>query len=115
MTLDGLKIVLDCAHGATYHIAPSVFSELGAEVVTIGTSPNGMNINHNVGATAPRQLADKVLEEKADLGIAFDGDGDRVVMIDHLGNHVDGDELLYIIARQAHSENALKAVLSAHR
>ncbi|MBC53146.1 MAG: phosphoglucosamine mutase [Gammaproteobacteria bacterium] len=97
--LQGLKIVVDCAHGSTYHIAPSVFSELGASVKAIGVSPNGMNINKDCGSTSPRSLAQEVLAEKADLGIAFDGDGDRVVMIDHLGQVVDGDELLYIIAR----------------
>ncbi len=108
LTLDGLKIVLDCAHGATYHVASSVFSELGAQVVTIGAAPNGVNINQDLGATAPEQLARMVCAEKADLGIGFDGDGDRVVMVDHQGVLVDGDELLYIIARQAAQEDCLK-------
>lgn len=107
LTLDGLKIVLDCAHGATYQVASAVFSELGANVITIGASPDGMNINHGVGATAPAQLKSKVLQEKAALGIAFDGDGDRVIMVDHTGHIVDGDQLLYIIANQAHRENCL--------
>jgi phosphoglucosamine mutase len=93
----GMKIVLDCANGATYHIAPSVFIELGAEVITIGDEPDGLNINADIGSTSPRALREKVLAEKADLGIAFDGDGDRVVMVDASGNIVDGDELLYII------------------
>ncbi|MGB5397016.1 MAG: phosphoglucosamine mutase, partial [Gammaproteobacteria bacterium] len=93
----GMKIVLDCANGATYHIAPSVFIELGAEVITIGDEPDGLNINADIGSTSPRALRDRVLAEKADLGIAFDGDGDRVVMVDASGTIVDGDELLYII------------------
>jgi phosphoglucosamine mutase len=94
----GLKVVLDCAHGATYHIAPSVFIELGANVITIGDEPDGLNINHEMGSTSPEALRQKVLAEKADLGIAFDGDGDRVIMVDAKGTIVDGDELLYIIA-----------------
>lgn len=97
--LKGLRIVLDCAHGATYHIAPSVFRELGAEVIELGVSPDGLNINQDVGSTSPEQMRQKVMESSADLGIAFDGDGDRVIMVDHLGEVVDGDELLLIIAR----------------
>jgi phosphoglucosamine mutase len=97
-SLQGLKIVLDCAHGATYHVAPEVFRELGAEVVTLGTEPDGMNINRDCGSTAPQALQARVLEVGADMGIAFDGDGDRVIFVDHKGETVDGDELLYIIA-----------------
>lgn len=97
--LQGLKIVVDCAHGSTYHIAANVFSELGASVKAIGVAPNGMNINQDCGSTSPQKLVEAVLAENADLGIAFDGDGDRVVMVDHKGNVVDGDELLYVIAR----------------
>ncbi len=97
--LDGLKIVLDCAHGAAYEIAPKVFSELGANISVIGADPNGININDNVGATKPAALRHKVLAEQADLGIALDGDGDRVIMVDEKGEIVDGDELLFIIAR----------------
>jgi len=97
--LKGLKIVLDCAHGATYHIAPSVFTELGAQVSVIGNQPNGLNINEQCGSTHPARLKQEVLRMQADLGIAFDGDGDRVIMVDHTGAEVDGDELLYIIAR----------------
>ncbi|OFE13659.1 phosphoglucosamine mutase [Pseudohongiella acticola] len=97
--LQGLNIVVDCAHGSTYHIAANVFAELGASVKAIGVSPNGMNINQDCGSTAPERLVQEVLAQQADIGIAFDGDGDRVVMVDHLGNVVDGDELLYIIAR----------------
>ena len=93
------RIVLDCAHGATYHVAPAVFRELGASVVETGVSPDGLNINDGVGATAPQALARRVREEGADLGIAFDGDGDRVIMVDADGSIVDGDELLYVIAR----------------
>ncbi len=95
---NGLKIVLDCANGATCHIAPNVFEELGAEVTAIGNTPDGLNINKECGSTLPQQLADEVIKQKADLGIAFDGDGDRVQMVDHTGEVVDGDELLYIIA-----------------
>ena len=99
MSLEGLNIVLDCAHGATYHVAPSVFEELGAKVTSIGVEPNGLNINKDVGSTSPDQLVGAVLEQGADLGIAFDGDGDRVVMVDHKGEVVDGDELIYVIAK----------------
>jgi phosphoglucosamine mutase len=96
--LRGLRIAVDCAHGATYHIAPSVLSELGAEVITLGTQPDGFNINEQVGSTDPRQLAAMVVEQSADLGIAYDGDGDRVLFVDNHGALVDGDELIYIIA-----------------
>lgn len=99
LNLRGLKVVLDCAHGATYHIAPDVFDELGAEVITLGVEPDGFNINSGCGSTSPEALQRAVLERSADLGIAFDGDGDRVVMVDHKGQVVDGDELLYVIAR----------------
>ncbi|KAE8177006.1 phosphoglucosamine mutase [Photobacterium carnosum] len=101
LSLEGFKIVVDCAHGATYHIAPKVFTELGAEIITIGCEPNGININDKVGATDVAALQAKVLEEKADFGIALDGDGDRVIMVDELGNKVDGDQIAYIIARDA--------------
>lgn len=96
--LHGMRIVVDCANGATYHVAPSVFRELGAEVIELATAPDGLNINHGVGSTRPEGLVDAVCEHKADVGIAFDGDGDRVVFVDHTGEVVDGDELLYIIA-----------------
>ena len=96
--LRGLRIAVDCAHGATYHIAPSVFSELGAEVTSIGVQPDGFNINEGVGSTDPAALAALVREQGADLGIAFDGDGDRVLFVDGQGELVDGDELLYMIA-----------------
>lgn len=105
--LRGLKIVIDCANGATYHIAPSVFTELGAKVVTLADKPDGLNINANVGSTHPEALQVAVKAEKADLGIALDGDGDRVLMVDNLGNLVDGDELLYIIAMHRHENNGL--------
>lgn len=105
LQFNGMKIVVDCAHGSTYHIAPSVFQELGATVKAIGVSPDGLNINENSGSTSPATLAKTVLEEKADIGIAFDGDGDRVVMVDHLGNIVDGDEILYVIARDRRRQN----------
>jgi phosphoglucosamine mutase len=96
--LHGLKIVLDCANGATYHIAPSVFTELGANVTVIGNKPDGLNINDNCGSTHPTRLIQEVQLSNADLGIAFDGDGDRVLFVDSKGNLIDGDELLYIIA-----------------
>lgn len=98
LRLNGVKIVVDCANGATYQVAPSVFRELGATVSTIASEPDGFNINEDCGSTSPQQLAEEVLRQEADLGIAFDGDGDRVVMVDHTGTIVDGDELLYIIA-----------------
>lgn len=101
LSLKGLKIVVDCAHGATYHIAPNVLSELGADVIEIGTSPDGLNINDNVGATSMKAIVDKVLETGADLGFALDGDGDRIMLVDHLGNVLDGDQILYIVARDA--------------
>lgn len=106
-TMDGLHIVLDCAHGATYHVAPKVFRELGARVSVIGAEPDGLNINLNVGSTHLEALKQAVLEKKADLGVAFDGDGDRVLMVDRDGSEVDGDELLYIIASQRHLEGRL--------
>lgn len=96
--LHGLSIVLDCAHGATYHVAPGVFRELGADVTTTGAEPNGLNINAGCGATYPPTLAKEVVRLGADLGIAFDGDGDRVIMIDHHGQVVDGDQILFVIA-----------------
>ncbi|TCS38211.1 phosphoglucosamine mutase [Reinekea marinisedimentorum] len=99
LNLNGLSIVLDCAHGATYDVAPKVFRELGADVHLIGVQPNGLNINEGVGSTHPAALQKEVLEQKADLGIAFDGDGDRLLMVDHEGHTVDGDELLYILAK----------------
>lgn len=98
LDLRGLKIVVDCAHGATYHIAPHVFHELGAEVISIGVQPDGLNINDGFGSTQPRALCEAVVEQGADLGIAFDGDGDRLVMTDARGNLLDGDQLLYIMA-----------------
>ena len=107
LKLNGLKIVVDCAHGATYDIAPRVFDELGAEVVTIGNKPDGMNINEGCGSTHPEGLQEAVHQQNADLGIAFDGDGDRVLMVDSQGNLVDGDELLYIIARHRQQSGKL--------
>ena len=99
ITLRGLKIVVDCANGATYHIAPKVLIELGANVITIGDQPDGLNINSGVGSTQPQLLVETVLENKADLGIALDGDGDRLIMVDHKGEIIDGDEILFIITR----------------
>jgi len=97
-SLKGMKIVVDCANGATYHIAPNVFRELGAEVVEIGTAPNGTNINHECGATSMAAISAAVVDHQADLGIALDGDGDRLMMVDHTGYVIDGDESVYVIA-----------------
>jgi phosphoglucosamine mutase len=108
MSLRGMRIVLDCAHGATYWIAPRVFEELGAEVVTLGVTPDGLNINEKCGSTHPKALQQAVIEQRADLGIAFDGDGDRVVMVDADGEVVDGDELLFIMALGKHRQGALQ-------
>jgi phosphoglucosamine mutase len=99
LDLHGLKLVVDCAHGATYRVAPSIFRELGALVIEMGVEPDGYNINEACGSTAPQALAERVLREKADVGIALDGDGDRVIMVDHQGEVLDGDEILYIIAK----------------
>ena len=107
LNLQGLRIVVDCAHGATYHVAPSVFSELGAEVIPIGCAPDGLNINDGFGAVAPGALCKAVRDSRADLGIAFDGDGDRVVMVDDGGEVVDGDELLFVIAVARHTGKEL--------
>lgn len=98
LSLQNLTIVVDCAHGATYHIAPNVFRELGATVIEVGTSPNGTNINDGCGATSMEAIRAAVIEHKADLGIALDGDGDRLMMVDHTGYVIDGDEAVYIIA-----------------
>lgn len=100
--LTGLKIVVDTANGAAYDIAHRVFDELGAEVITVGAEPNGLNINKECGATAPDNLRAHVLLERADLGIALDGDGDRIIMVDHRGEIVDGDEILYVLAKARH-------------
>ena len=107
-SLNGLRLVIDCAHGATYHVAPNVFRELGGRVTVIGAEPDGLNINLDSGSTHLDALIAKVRESGADLGIAFDGDGDRVMMVDHRGEIVDGDELLYIIARSRQRTGRLK-------
>jgi phosphoglucosamine mutase len=107
-SLHGLKIVLDCANGATYQVAPHVFSELGASVIDINSSPDGFNINEQCGSTHPEILKKIVVAEQADLGIALDGDGDRVVMVDRFGELIDGDQLIYIIAMQAQKMQRLK-------
>lgn len=111
LDLRGLRIVVDCAHGAAYHIAPKVFHELGAEVHAIGVEPNGLNINDKVGATAPQALQQAVVAQNADLGIALDGDGDRVFMADGRGQLYDGDQLLFIIARQRVANGGLAGVV----
>nr|CAA6803829.1 MAG: Phosphoglucosamine mutase (EC [uncultured Thiotrichaceae bacterium] len=108
MSLNGLRIVVDCANGATYHIAPDVLRELGAEVVAIGNKPDGFNINEKCGATDVELLRDKVSEYRADIGLALDGDGDRLIMVDHKGETVDGDEALAIIAAFRRNEEAVK-------
>ncbi len=106
--LAGLKVVIDCAHGAAYKVAPRVLTDLGAEIIPIGCSPNGRNINLRCGSTAPELLQLTVSGVGADVGIALDGDGDRLVMVDHLGRLMDGDRLLYVIARDRHREGELK-------
>lgn len=108
LRLNDFKIVLDCANGATYHIAPTLFKALGADLITLGVSPDGRNINADCGSTHPELLCKTVKEHQADLGIAFDGDGDRVLMVDAQGEVVDGDELLYIMAKLMHDQGTLK-------
>lgn len=108
LSLSGLKIVVDCANGATYHIAPNVLRELGATVIAVGVQPDGMNINKECGATDLKMLQQRVLAEKADIGLAYDGDGDRIMMVDHLGEKVDGDQILYIIAREGLRQGQLR-------
>ena len=109
--LHGMHIVLDCAHGATYQIAPKMFAELGATVTTIGNRPDGLNINHECGSTSPAALSRAVVAAGAHLGIAFDGDGDRVQMVDAAGKLVDGDQLLYILASDWHAQGRLRGPL----
>ncbi len=111
LDLRGLKIVVDCAHGAAYHTAPSVFHELGADVVTIGVQPNGLNINDGFGATAPKALSAAVLEHQADLGVALDGDADRILMVDAEGNRYDGDQLLLAIVRSRAAQSTVRGVV----
>lgn len=111
LRLSHLHIVLDCAHGATYQVAPNVFSELGAKVEVIGASPDGININNGYGSTSLNNLKNKVLEVGADMGVAFDGDGDRVLFVDHLGDVVDGDELLFIISLARHQLRGCEGVV----
>lgn len=108
LSLSGLKIVVDCANGATYHIAPNVLRELGATVIAVGVQPDGMNINKECGATDLKMLQQRVLAEKADIGLAYDGDGDRIMMVDHMGEKVDGDQILYIIAREGLRQGQLR-------
>lgn len=108
LSLDGQKIVVDCAHGATYHIAPYVFRELGAEVVAIGNTPDGLNINLECGATSTEALSKKVIKEGADLGIAFDGDGDRVMMVDEQGKLINGDQLIWLLAKSLQTKGQLQ-------
>jgi phosphoglucosamine mutase len=108
LSLEGLRIVLDCAHGATYRTAPAVFEELGADLITIGERPNGKNINYKCGSTHPEVMAKLVTRHRADLGIAFDGDGDRVIMVDHQGQVVNGDHILGICARYLSEHGRLR-------
>jgi phosphoglucosamine mutase len=106
-SLRGMKIVLDCANGATYQVAPKVFSELGADVIAIGDKPDGFNINRDVGSTHPQALQRAVVEQGADIGIAFDGDGDRVQLVDRHGKLCDGDDILYVLANDWHAQGLL--------
>ena len=105
--LTGLKLVVDCAHGATYHVAPNVFSELGAEVIAMGDKPDGFNINQGVGSTAPESLQERVVKSGADLGIALDGDGDRLILVDAAGEVINGDQIIYVIAQDRFSRGQL--------
>jgi len=109
--LEGIRVVVDCAHGSTYHIAPHVFEELGATVIKMGVSPDGLNINDGVGATQPEALQKAVLSNKADMGVALDGDGDRLIMVDHTGDVLDGDELIYILAKTRKDKGYLGKVV----
>ena len=110
LDLTGFKVVIDCANGAGYKVGPRILADLGAEIVPIGCSPNGRNINLNCGSTSPELLQLTVPGVQAQCGVALDGDGDRLVMVDHLGRIVDGDQLLYIIARARHAaEDAARA------
>jgi len=111
LDLRGLKIAIDCAHGAAYHVAPAVFHELGAEIVTTGVTPNGLNINDGVGATAPESLRQAVTQCQADIGIALDGDADRLLMADGAGRLYDGDQLLYVIARHRVAHGGIAGVV----
>lgn len=108
LKLDGMKVVVDCSHGAGYKVAPRTLTELGAEIVPIGCSPNGRNINDGCGSTQPELMRLMVKGVGADVGVAFDGDGDRLVMVDHLGNVVDGDQLLYVLAVHRHESGQLQ-------
>lgn len=114
--LNKLKIVVDCANGATYHIAPNVLKELGAEVIIIHNHPDGLNINMECGSTQPESLRQAVLGYQADVGVALDGDGDRIIMVDHLGNIIDGDQILYIIAKDSLKKGRLNGggVIGTH-
>ena len=107
VTLDGLRVVVDCANGAAYRVAPETLWELGAEVIAIGTEPDGFNINRDVGSTAPAALIDKVRERRADIGIALDGDADRVLIVDEKGHVVDGDQLMAVVARSWQEDERL--------
>jgi phosphoglucosamine mutase len=111
LSLRGLKLVIDCAHGASYHVAPPVFHELGAEIAVMGHEPDGFNINSGVGATHPQALADRVMREQADYGVALDGDGDRLIMVDRSGTVFDGDQLLYTIVKDRLRHVSVEAVL----
>lgn len=111
LDLRGMRIVIDAAHGAAYQVAPAVFHELGAEVVSLGVEPNGFNINDQVGATAPQALRQRVIQVGADLGIALDGDGDRLVLVDELGEIHDGDRILYVIACDRAKEHAVPGIV----
>ncbi|MBY0406994.1 MAG: phosphoglucosamine mutase, partial [Rickettsiales bacterium] len=108
MTLEGLKVVVDCANGAAYQVAPTILRELGAEVITIGTAPDGFNINRDCGSTAPALMCETVVQEKAHIGIALDGDADRVIICDETGHILDGDQLMAMIATQCQKAGSLR-------
>jgi phosphoglucosamine mutase len=108
VAFNGLKVVIDCANGATYHVAPPVFEELGCQVQAMGVTPDGININHECGSTHPQALQQQVVESGADIGIALDGDGDRCLLVDAKGQIIDGDQILYILAKARHTAGTLQ-------
>ncbi len=108
INLKGIKVVVDCANGATYQVAPVVFSEIGADVISLGNQPDGLNINQDVGSTKPESMRETVLREGAQVGIGLDGDGDRLIMVDEMGEIVDGDEILFIIAMDRHQHDVYR-------
>tara|TARA_Y100000996_G_scaffold261339_1_gene205663 strand:- start:216 stop:1364 length:1149 start_codon:yes stop_codon:yes gene_type:complete len=115
LDLNGLSVLLDCAHGATYSVSPKVFEELGAKVHTIGTEPDGININQNCGTTNPEYIREETLKGEYDLGISFDGDGDRILLVSKAGRVLDGDDLLYILSKQLNEDSGIVGTLMTNK